>query len=163
MDKQIHRSEGIVDILNSSEKPAHLFKQTTKLFENDYESMTARKESTPLSKKFFSASNVDVIQDNIRYNVYKKVDRIIGRQSAIDLHILMTSIHDEYSTNDCNNMNKSIKALNNRVIEHAVRIIVTNLKQYLIYLVDKSSFPTPIDRPTNESIKGRNTFERYPY
>lgn len=158
------RNEGVVNIMDKNEKPAQLFQgDERRIFDNDYESMTARKESTPLSKAFFSEKNVNHVQDLIRYSVYKKTDRVISRQSAIDLHILMTSIHEEYSSNACDNLEEDIKGLNEKVVDISVKIIVTNLKQYLTFLVDKSSFPTPLDRPSNESIKGRNSLEHFPY
>tara|TARA_B110000285_G_scaffold81930_1_gene94376 strand:+ start:834 stop:1367 length:534 start_codon:yes stop_codon:yes gene_type:complete len=158
------RTEGIVDIMNTTEKPEKLFSgDKSQMIRNDYESMSTRKESTPLSKKYFSKENVETIQNQIRFSVFQKSERIIARQSAVDLHILMTSIHTEYSPNSCENIERDINILNKKVIDNSVHIIITNLKQYVSFLVDKSSFPTPLDRPRNESIKGRNSLEHFPY
>ena len=156
------RNEGVVDIRTSNEQSAPLY-STNETFRNDYESMSARKESTKLSERFFSDKNIQNLQNKIRYNVYRTMNRVIDKQSNIDLHILMTNIYDEYGANNPNCIDKDMEELNTKVIDTSVRIIVTNLKQYLTFLVDKSTFPVPLDRPTNESTKGENTFERVPF
>jgi len=154
------RITGMVDIRDVSEQSANLYDGG--VYRSDYESMSSRKEATPLSHRFFSENNKKKIHNQIRYQVYLKTDRVIEKQSDIDLHILMTSIYDEFAGNtDC--IEKDIENLNVKVIDNAVRIIVVNLKQYLSFVIDKSSYPVPLDRPTNESIKGQNTFESVPF
>ena len=142
--------------VNEKESPLY---QETKIHE-DYASLNNRKEVTELQTEFFSKKNIQNIQDNIRFLVYKKVNKVIDEQSQIDLHILMTAMYDEYGENTQYGFDVAIQILNERVINQSVKIVISNLQQYLLYLVDKSSaLPTPPPRQKSLSIKGERVLE----
>jgi hypothetical protein len=52
------------------------------------------------------------------------------------------------------NVTENIKFLNKKVVDHSVPTILSNMKQYLIYLKDVQRVSDPIKRPNQESIKG---------
>jgi len=154
----IPRNGNTVNIMDVNEKESPLFKETQ--IHEDYASLNNRKEVTALQKEFFSKANVQKIQDNIRFSVYKKVNKIIDEQSQIDLHILMTAMYDEYGENTECGFDIAISKLNEKVVDQSVKIIITNLQQYLLYLVDKSSsLPVPPPRQKSLSIKGERVLE----
>jgi hypothetical protein len=149
MSKNVHeRIPGMIDIQNTNEKSASLFStESSKLYEHNYSSISSRKEQTQLSKHFFSPSNIDLLQNQIRHLIYKKTDKIISNQSTIELKLLMTSVYENNGKNLHDNISEQVEDLNNIVITKSVAIIETNLRQYLSYIIDKSTIPMPISRP----------------
>ena len=152
------RNGNTVNVMDTNEKDTPLYRETE--LHEEYASLNNRKEVTALQVEFFSKKNIQNIQDNIRFTVYKKVNKVIGEQSQIDLHILMTAMYDEYGENTECGFDIAIKKLNEKVIDQSVKIVVTNLQQYLLYLVDKSSkLPVPPPRQKSLSIKGERVLE----
>ena len=153
---------GLVDITQESESPASLFStESEKLYSHTYKSLSSRKEDTPLSIDFFSKSNINILQNHIRYQVYRKMDKVIDNQSELDLKIIMTSIYETYGKNQSENIKDQVSELNNIVIDKSVTNIITNLKQYLGYVIDKSSLPMPMDRPSYNINSEQNKSLRY--
>jgi hypothetical protein len=61
------------------------------------------------------------------------------------------------------NVTENIKFLNKAVIDQALPKILTNLKQYLIYLKDSNRQRLPYQRPQDESIKGSKQLGFQPF
>lgn len=117
-------------------------------------------EQSALSDYFFSPENTKVIQDTIRYNVFKNTKFVIDYQSPEELYIVMRSIllqHGNFkvSTNDIIN---EIQGLNKMVVKYAVGEVTSNVQQYQGYLSDLEKLPTPIDRPTYSGGSNNNTY-----
>ena len=113
-------------------------------------------ECTKLSNLFFSLANRKEVQTRIRYEIWK-VSRnryVIDEQNAIELSIMMRSIFLQHSKNLNCKFQEQIKELNDIVIEAVVPGILTRIKQYIIYLRDKSRPLQPLDRPKNTNITG---------
>ena len=113
-------------------------------------------ETSQLNHLFFSKKNMDIIQNNIRYQVYLKTDKkhIIDRQSDIELEIIMRSIYLQHSPNLSYNIKQQIQYLNDLVIQWCVDKIIPELEQYNGYLKEIEYMPMPIDLPVNLSSKG---------
>ena len=73
----------------------------------------------------------------------------------------MTSIYETYGKNQSENIKDQVSELNNIVIDKSVTNIITNLKQYLGYVIDKSSLPMPMDRPSYNINSEQNKSLRY--
>ena len=130
-----------------------------KLFNNhqDY-SLKGIITGSDLSDYYFSDQNVDTIQQIIRYNVYKELDKVIDKQSDKELFIIMRSLYLQYgglTYSTKNEFFKIIRSLNDRVITYSVKNIVSNLKQYDMYVKDISSLPIPMQLPSYDSNKSK--------
>jgi len=114
-----------------------------------------------VSNLFFSCNNIDVLQDGIRYMIYKKTGGkyVIGRQSDHDLKIVMRSIYLQYSKNLPGDVIKQVRELNAKVLDWTVNEVLSNLKQYDKYREDASTLPLPMDYGPLVTQKGTKTLE----
>ena len=96
---------------------------------------------------FFSVGNINLLQDTIINEVYKKTNYNIKRQSDRELLIVMKSIYLEYSRNNDDILDEEIKYLNDLVLNSIIPSIISNLYQYLGYLKDISTEYIPMDNP----------------
>ena len=86
-----------------------------------------------LNQLFFSHKNLDLIQDMIRYRVYMKSNQkyIIGKQSNVEVQIVMRSIYLQQSTNLPTNIKEQISYLNNLVADqHTIKFPSYNLPTF---------------------------------
>lgn len=118
-------------------------------------------ELSPFSKIYFSKENMEWLQKNIRYEVYKLSDKryVIDPQDETNLLIVMKAIYLQNSKNpgNPNYYKEELLRLNKLVLNQAVPDIITQLQQYGAYIRDISKNPTPIALPRNTSIAGRKT------
>jgi hypothetical protein len=87
----------------------------------------------------------------------------IGRQSDIELEIVMRSIYLQFSLNQSSNLREQIRQLDEKVIDEVCPGIITAVKQYLQYKLDITNMPKPIELPKNETIKGEKTLQLPPW
>ncbi len=118
-------------------------------------------ELSPFSKIYFSKENVEWIQKNIRYEVYKLSDKryVIDPQDETNLLIVMKAIYLQNSKNPRKSSlyQQELLRLNRLVLNEAVPDIITQLQQYSAYIRDISKNPDPIALPRNVSITGTKT------
>jgi len=119
------------------------------------DSVSTIQEMTPLSQAYFSKKNIDKLQQQIITEVrIKNNDYNIGRQSDLQLQIIMRSLFLSYSKNNNNNIQKQIDDLNSMVVEDCVNKIIPEIKQYLHY---RKEITQPIqirENSVNDSSKG---------
>ena len=127
-------------------------------------------EETPLSRLYFSQENAESVQTEIKKTVYELCQQdtdpiltahkpiIIGRQSDLQLQIIMRSIYLQYAKNVDYNIAEQIRELNSLVVRECVPGIITNVKQYFGYTADVQRLPLPIDLPKNPSSRGEKTY-----
>lgn len=110
----------------------------------------------PISELFFSKHNIFILQNGIRYSVFKKTNdlKIIGNQSEHELLIIMRSIYLQYCKHKPYNIVEQVKELNSKVIDYAVPNILVELNQYVNYKKDASSLPIPLEHAKNVSSAG---------
>lgn len=113
------------------------------------EAMTGNWHNTTLSNAFFSASNIQIIQNGIRAGVYKRSNGmyIVGNQKCDELKIIMRSIFLQYSKNQPDNIASQIQALNTLVLNYAIKQVYGEAEGYMKYKRDASSMYTPIAPP----------------
>jgi hypothetical protein len=122
------------------------------------DSVSTIQELTPLSKQYFDIANAEKIQQNIinEIRIRSNNEFNIGRQSDLQLQIIMRSIFLSYGKNLNSNINQQIEELNKMVIEECIKTILPNIKQYLHYREEISKPRTIMALSTNPSIKGNN-------
>ena len=111
-------------------------------------------EPSKTSQIFFSEENIDVIQQTIRFQIFKTKERIISKQSNEELIIIMRSIYLQYGDSGPTNDSKvkvHVKELNARVISFCVNNISNQLEQHDLYIDNISSLPVPLDNPQYEN------------
>jgi hypothetical protein len=109
-----------------------------------------------VSDVFFGQKNVDALQEAIRYQVYLRSNKkfIISRQSDVELQIIMRSIYLQYSKNLPFDLVGQIQALNQKVLDYAVPIVLTEVQQREMYRQDITRLPIPMERSQNVSLAG---------
>ena len=106
-------------------------------------------DETGLSHAFFSAGNIQIIQNGLRYGVFTKSNDqyIVGEQSCDQLKIIMRSIFLQYSKNQEFDITGQIAELNDKVIQYAVTQVLGEAEGYIKYMRDINTPLTPIARP----------------
>ena len=99
------------------------------------EALYGIQEKTKLNELFFSKANMEIIQNKIRYQVYLNTDKkhIIGKQSDVELEIVMRSTYLQHSPNLPNQITKQIQYLNDLVTNWCVEKIIPEVYQYMIF------------------------------
>ena len=114
-------------------------------------------EESSLSDYFFSGMNTKVIQDTIRYRVFKETDKVISEQDSNALYIVMRSILLQFGNfrTDVSDLAEEIRKLNAKVVSYCVEEVASNTRQHVMYLDELTRLPQPIDRP---SYMGRDSY-----
>lgn len=114
--------------------------------------------SNEVMDRFFSASNIDVIQKGLRDGVYhmSRGNFVISNQDEDTLIIIMRAIYLQYSINMLDDINGQIKDLNNRVLAYSVKQVYNEARGYMKYITDASTMYTPIDRPVLSYSEDKN-------
>ena len=121
-------------------------------------------EETPLSKSYFSQSNLDSIQQQIIEQVYKNSGHQISRQSDMQAQIIMRSTFLTYGKNDpCSSVQSQIATLNKIVVNQSIEKIIPEIEQYLGYRRDIAKAPQVMPLSTNVSNKGNKTYSLFTY
>jgi hypothetical protein len=115
---------------------------------------------TPLSRSFFSATNMDSIQSNLRLIVREKTGYIIGRQSEEQVALIMRSIFTLYANSGAPVENE-VRRLNAIVLSELAPQVGTGIAAYLGYVRDASRPHIPLENPKNMSQKGTRMTELF--
>jgi hypothetical protein len=107
-------------------------------------------EDNLLSRTFFSAENIQIIQNGIRAGVYKmsKGDFTVMPQNPDTIKIIMRSIYMQYAEHYPNRIREQIEKLNGLVLNYAVPNVFNEAVGYIKYREDISSLVVPLDLPT---------------
>ena len=106
-------------------------------------------EETGLSEVYFSTNNISLLQAAIRYEVKLSTGKVIDRQSANELSIVMRSIYLQNGNPmvSSNSIKKEVVKLNTMVIDYCSEQISTQVKQHQGYIRKLTTLPIPIERP----------------
>jgi hypothetical protein len=120
-------------------------------------------EMSTIGRIFMSSTNVDALQDAIRYRVYVESgnDYIIGRQSDAELGIIMRSIILQHGRNDETEASPlpQVRELNRLVLEFCVPRIVREIDGWMQYRRDASQTYIPMrmgDAVSNKATGSRS-------
>lgn len=113
------------------------------------EAVTGEIETTPMSRAFFSAENITILQNAIRAGVYEKSGRkyVIAQPGVDNLKIIMRSYYFDYANQGTKDPRGEIEKINGMVVEYCVRQLFGSAVSYERYLEDQSSLVMPMDRP----------------
>jgi len=117
-----------------------------------YDNLKFTQQNTHLSNLFFSAKNVQILQNALRAGVYNFSEKkyIIDEQNTDALNIIMRAIFLQNSKNQLENLTDQIKELNELVINYCVPKIHSEVEGYINYKRDASSLAVPLDNPKFE-------------
>lgn len=114
-----------------------------------------------LSGAFFSKRNIDNIHKLMQKEVLKRTNNLIGRQSDLQLQIIMRSIYLQYSKNLNCNYKEQIRELNKKVVDYSVDRIIVEIYQFLEYRKEVSKLPNPLSHPKNNSSAGNKSLNLF--
>jgi hypothetical protein len=123
------------------------------------EALTGNWSNNLLSRAFFSAENVEILQNALKAGVYKLSNSryIIAKQNEDTLKIIMRSVFLQHSVNLETNITEQIVALNKIVSDYCVPKLLGEAEGYIKYKSDVSNLAVPIKRPV--STYHSNTLE----
>ena len=145
-------NNGRIDIMGPNKTPLfQLYDQSNNTNQStSYKNaMVGNLENTVLSRAFFSAENIQIIQNAIKAGVYHKSNgqHVIGNQDEDTLKIIMRSTFLQFSNNKPHNITEQIVELNKLVTEYAIPNVVNEADSYLKYKKDVSTLAVPHARP----------------
>lgn len=114
--------------------------------------------SNEITKVFFSKENIKRLQKKIKVAIY---DQSKGKfkmevdQDESDLMVVMRAIYFAHCKNLPEHTVRQVKMLNDKVVEHIIPDMITNIKQYYGYINDISKPITPPLRPMATTAAGR--------
>lgn len=120
---------------------------------------STHKQASELSQAFFCESNIDYLQRRLQAEIRKRTGYAIDRQSEEQLLIVMRYVYMQSSRNVGGRA--EVQRLNELVLREIVPQVGAGLAQYLGYLRDASTLPTPIPRGQATSLKGTKTTELF--
>ena len=120
------------------------------------EAIKGMHQANDISKVFFSETNINVLQEAIRYQVYQKSCKkhIIDRQSDNDLKVILRATYMEHAQHNPRFPLEEIKRLNTIILDFCVPRILQEINMYIRYRRDISNLPVPLARGEMPSIKG---------
>jgi hypothetical protein len=106
-------------------------------------------ESNMLATVYFSAGNIQIVQNGLRAGVYKMSgDKyIIAPQNIDTLKVIMRSIFLQYAEYDMNNIKNEVARLNKLVLDYAVSSVYNEAVGYMKYCEDQSTLVVPLELP----------------
>jgi hypothetical protein len=106
-------------------------------------------EENVLSRVFFSAENMQIIQNGLRAGVYNMSNReiVIPPQNVDQLRIIMRSIYFQFAEHRLENVKGEVERLNKLVLDEVVPKVYGEAVGYLKYMQDQSSLVVPMELP----------------
>jgi hypothetical protein len=106
-------------------------------------------EDNVLGQVFFSAGNMQILQNGIGAGVYKlSGDKYVVPPQNVDaLKVIMRSIYLQYAKHYATNITKQVEDLNKLVLDYCVPFVYNEAHAYMKYLQDQSSLVVPLRLP----------------
>jgi hypothetical protein len=114
-------------------------------------------EHTALSTAFFTRTNANRIQDEIKKAVYRMSGTKhyqIDNQDVDELKMIMRAMYLQYAKNSPFNVEGQVTELNKLVVEWAAPRIKSEIDHYHYYLNDITHLQVPLEKPLNMSSAG---------
>lgn len=116
----------------------------------DYrDALTGTWEHNPLEASFFSAENIQSIQDTIKSTIYKLSNSryILPNQNIDNLKIIMRSIYLQHAQHLLDNIPQQVEKLNKFVLDYVIPNVYNESIAYEKYIRDQSTLVMPIPLP----------------
>jgi hypothetical protein len=113
------------------------------------EALTGELESNVLAQVFFSAENIQIIQNGLRAGVYRiSGDKfIVAPQNVDTIKIIMRSIYLQNAEHRPDNITQQVEKLNALVLDYAVPSVYNEAMGYVKYCQDQSTLVVPLELP----------------
>ena len=114
-------------------------------------------DHTPLSDSFFTRTNTEVIQAEIKKEVYRMSGPkkyVIDDQDVDELKMVMRAMYLQYAKNNPFNIEGQISELNQFIVKWSAPRIMSEIEAYNYYLNDISHLPVPLPQPMSMSSAG---------
>jgi hypothetical protein len=148
------RYNGRVDLATMVEDPDVKFKMHEKLRTKNkascyFESLNGNLEWNVLAQVYFSAENIQIVQNGIRAGVYKLSDDKINvpPQNMDTLKIIMRSVYLQYAEHYPKDIKKQVEYLNRIVLDYSVPNVYNEAVAYMKYVQDQSTLVVPMQMP----------------
>lgn len=148
------RYNGRVNIVMAEEDPETRFKMHEKIAiknkaSNYFESLNGSWEWNVLAQVYFSAENIQIVQNGIRAGVYQmsKGKYNVPPQNIDNVKIIMRSIYMQYAEHYPKDITGQVERLNQLVLDYAVPNVFNEAVAYFKYVQDQSTLAVPMDRP----------------
>lgn len=106
-------------------------------------------ESNVLAQVYFSAENIQIVQNGLRAGVYKLSNDqyVIAPQNVDTLKIIMRSIYLQYAQHYEDKITEQVERLNALVLDYAVPSVYGEVMGYVKYCQDQSTLVVPLELP----------------
>jgi hypothetical protein len=113
------------------------------------EALDGTLESNVLAQVYFSADNIQIVQNGLRAGVYKMSNNkfVIAPQNIDTLKIIMRSIYLQYAEHSACDITEQVEQLNKLVLDYAVPTVYNETMGYLKYCQDQSTLVVPLELP----------------
>ena len=125
--------------------------------------LTGNWKTNTLSTTFFSAGNIQILQNGIKAGVYKLSNQrfLVANQDEDVLKMIMRSIFLQHALNLPNKITEQVTALNKIVLDYCVPQVYGEAKGYVKYKHDVSTLVVPIQRPISTMSDKTLEFKRW--
>jgi hypothetical protein len=112
------------------------------------DALTGSWEDTTLSRLYFSAQNIEIIQNGLRAGVYNMSGGkyVIAPQNVDHLKIIMRGIYLDNCKNSKEDIKGQIQTLNQLVLDYCIHYVFNETVAYIKYLRDQSTLVVPLER-----------------
>lgn len=116
----------------------------------DYrDALTGTWEHNPIEQLFFSAENMQIIQNAIKSSIYKmsKHKYVLPNQNTTQLKVIMRSTYLQYAEHKTGDITSQIERLNKLVLDYIIPKLFNESVAYEKYCRDQSSLVVPLNLP----------------
>ncbi len=116
---------------------------------NYFDALNGSLEWNNLAESYFSAENMDRIQEHLRVAIYDKSQGSINipRQNVDTLKAIMRTMYLQYAEHYPTDIPKQVEYLNHRVLDFIAPRVYSEALGYQKYLLDQSTLVMPMERP----------------
>lgn len=116
---------------------------------NYFDALTGNLEWNVLAQVYFSAENIQIIQNGIRAGVYHMSSGKINipPQNIDTLKIIMRSIYLQHATHSPDDITGQVSTLNRMVWDYAIPSVYNEAIGYMKYTQDQSTLVVPMEMP----------------
>ena len=146
---------GRINLVQPPDKQLHfdmIEKISIKNKSTDYRgALNGELEESQLSNLYFSAANIQIIQNALKSGVYNLSNERykLQNQNIDNLKIIMRSYFLDYAKHSPDNITKQIDTLNKLVIDYCVPKLYNEAVAYEKYCYDQSTIAKPLEHQKN--------------
>ena len=147
------RYNGRVNILEP-EDPTVVFRMTEKIATKNKateyrDALEGNWENNVIAQVYFSAGNIQIIQNALRAGVYSMSQNkiIVPPQNMDALKVIMRSIYLQYAQHYPTKITEQIEQLNHYVLDYSVPFVYNEAVAYKKYMEDQSTLVIPLQHP----------------